>query len=34
MSIGKQQAFQLLFSDDFNPVAMELNMDGLDVVEA
>ena len=29
MSSGKQQAFQLLFSDDFNPVAMELNMVGL-----
>ena len=34
MSSGKQQAFQLLFTGDFDPVAMELNMAGLDVVEA
>jgi hypothetical protein len=34
MSTRKQQAFQILFSGDFDPTAMELDMAGLDAVEA
>lgn len=34
MSDGKKQAFQILFSGDLDPTAMDLDMAGLDAVEA